>query len=439
MARFLFTLWPFPGHVHPNMAVAHALRERGHEVRFYTSSMASPTIEGEGFGLFPFQKVDEDLATGLPDGTRANRKRPFKLSALWRDLLIGTLSSQIQDLDEILSEWKPDVIVCDPIMWGPLLVTGEAHGIPVAVFSYTLACMLPGEDAPILGLSYPKAHSSFARMRARFVRLVSGLMTGRIAREASRLRSSHGLPPLRTSVNEFAGTMPLYLMCGTNDLDYQRADLPDSVKYVGLCAWSKPSDLPPPEWIAQLPDDKPLVFISEGTLPGKAPVTLQAAAEGLKDLPLQVVMTTVSDRSLSELGLDKVSPNVRVERYVPHSDIFPRTDVVVANGGAGTVLASLKEGIPLLVIPTAFEQPENAWRVVESGAGLHLSYDRCTPERLRKAVQRLLYEPSFKENARRVGADLARHGGGRQAAELLQELADAPVLQTDKASATNPL
>ena len=437
MARFLFTLWPFPGHVHPNMAVAHALRERGHEVRFYTSSMASSTIEGEGFELFPFKKVDENLVTGLPDGTRAYKKRPFKLKALWRDLLIGTLPSQLEDLDEILSGWKPDVIVCDPIMWGPMLVTGEAHGIPVAVFSYTLACMLPGEDAPILGLSYPKAHSAYARTRARFFRFVSGLMTGRIAREASRLRAAYGLPPLRTSVTEFAGSMPLYLMCGTNDLDYGRADLPDSVKYVGLCAWSKPSDLPPPEWIAQLTDDKPLVFISEGTLPGKAPITLQAAAEGLKDLPLQLVMTTVSDRSLAELGLDKVSSNVRVERYVPHTDIFPRTDVVVTNGGAGTVLASLKEGIPLLVIPTAFEQPENAWRVVESGAGLYLSYDRCTPERLRKAVRRLLDEPSFRENARRVGADLGRHGGGGQAADLLQELAGAPVSQTGKASETN--
>ena len=65
MARFLFTVWPFAGHVHPAVAIAHALRARGHEIAFYTGTAVRPTVEGEGFHFFPFEKVDEEEVTHL--------------------------------------------------------------------------------------------------------------------------------------------------------------------------------------------------------------------------------------------------------------------------------------------------------------------------------------------------------------------------------------
>ena len=60
MARFLLAVWPFPGHVHPTIAIAHALCARGHEVAFYTGRTAQRTIEDEGFKYFPFKSVDEE-------------------------------------------------------------------------------------------------------------------------------------------------------------------------------------------------------------------------------------------------------------------------------------------------------------------------------------------------------------------------------------------
>ena len=59
MAKFLFTVWPFPGHIHPNVAIAHALGERGHEAAFYTGGSIAASLEGEGFRCFPFRQLDE--------------------------------------------------------------------------------------------------------------------------------------------------------------------------------------------------------------------------------------------------------------------------------------------------------------------------------------------------------------------------------------------
>ena len=52
MATFLFTVWPFQGHVHPDIAIAHGLRERGHEAAFYTGCSARAALEVEGFRRF---------------------------------------------------------------------------------------------------------------------------------------------------------------------------------------------------------------------------------------------------------------------------------------------------------------------------------------------------------------------------------------------------
>ncbi len=133
-------------------------------------------------------------------------------------------------------------------------------------------------------------------------------------------------------------------------------------------------------------------------------------------------MTTGKQRTPAELQLDDDAPNVRVESYVPQSDLLPRTSVMVTVGGSGGVLAALKAGVPLVVVPTEWDRPENAQRVLEAGAGLRIAPEQCTPERLRAAIQRILSEPSFRQNAQRLAEACSRYGGPAQAAELLEGL-----------------
>src|SRR5438552_11285146 len=151
MSRFLLACWPFVGHVNPYLSVALALRERGHEVAFYTSQRARPTIEAESFSVFPFQQVDEDyvwqivrlMETGAPIGQQSVRAglRTFQ------DWLVGTMPGQIADLLPVIRDWRSDVLVAETAMWGSLLVLGETTDVPVAILSTLLGCLVPGPDA----------------------------------------------------------------------------------------------------------------------------------------------------------------------------------------------------------------------------------------------------------------------------------------------------
>jgi UDP:flavonoid glycosyltransferase YjiC (YdhE family) len=80
--------------------------------------------------------------------------------------------------------------------------------------------------------------------------------------------------------------------------------------------------------------------------------------------------------------------------------------LVVTHGGHGTVMRSLVNGVPLLVIPMGRDQADNAARVVGRGAGLSVS-DGATEEEIMSAVARLVTEPHFKAAAIRLGKAIA--------------------------------
>ena len=424
MAKFLIGVWPFQSHFFPLIAIAHALRARGHEVAFYTGTEAGAVVAGEGFRWFPFKQIDDqhlDAMMFTRRSTYASLKQPLQFKVLLRDWLLGTLPQQVEDLTTVIAAWQPDIIVSETSMWGPILVLHETHAIPVAVFSTVVGCLLPGPEAP-LGGGMPRPRHWSARLFVPLLKAAGDLLAADFRRIANEQRQRYGLRPLAVSVTEFTGQMPLYLVPSTPVFDYERHDLPPSVHYIGPCLWNKSHHEPPPEWLGQLPHDQPWVHVTEGTMHTQEPLVLRAAAHGLANLPMQVIMTTGGHREPVEMGLGTIAPNILVERWVAHSDLLPHTDVVVTTGGAGTVMTVLQAGVPLVVVPTEWDKPQNARRVVDAGVGVRLAPRHCTPKRLREAVEHVLQEPAYRQNAQRLRAAFACYDGPTRAAELLEDL-----------------
>jgi MGT family glycosyltransferase len=438
MKRFLITCWPFVGHLYPQMSVAHALRDRGHDVAFYTHESTRPIVEGEGFTLFPFVHVDERryerihaLEAQVPATQPKHRTLSVAMRA-YRDMLADSIPEQVTDLQPIIGRWRPDVLITDLSLWGPILVLWEVTGIPVALSSTMMGSMIPGPDAPPWGPGLPSPRTFGTRLLARAAQLGVDVVAHNMRRHVNGIRAQYGLRPMGCSVNAFTGRLPLYLIPSLPELDYNRRDQPPNVHYTGPCVWTKPTGAVPPDWLNELPVDRPWVHATEGTAQYQEPFLLRAVAQGLADLPLEVILTTgQSSRDPAMLGLHALPANVHVERWISHEDLLPRCAAIVTTGGPATVLAALNAGVPLVMVPTFWEKSDNAQRVVEAGVGLRLAPRHCTPDRVRAAVMRLLEEPVFRENARRMARRLAEAPGPPRAAELLESLAkEAPAPAT---------
>jgi len=114
---------------------------------------------------------------------------------------------------------------------------------------------------------------------------------------------------------------------------------------------------------------------------------------------------------------------VHVTDWLSHDVLLPRCAAVVTTGGMGTVMAALRAGKPLVVVPTGWDKPASAARVVAAGAGVRLAPRECTPERLRAAVDQVLGDPAYGAAARRAADLLAAAPGPAGAARLIEELA----------------
>jgi MGT family glycosyltransferase len=169
-----------------------------------------------------------------------------------------------------------------------------------------------------------------------------------------------------------------------------------------------------------LPKDRPWVHATEGTAQYQEPFLLRATAKALADAPVELILTTGQNRNPEKTGLTDLSPNVHIEGWLSHDDLLPRCAAIVTTGGPATVIAALKAGVPLVMVPTFWEKADNAQRVVEAGVGIRLAPKQCTPERIRNAVMRLLNEPHFRENARHMAQLLAQAPGPSRAAELIE-------------------
>ena len=424
--RVLFTLWPFTGHLLPQLSIATALRERGHEVAFYSGEAVRATLEQEGFELLPFERVEQERAfasmRAVDTGDRRQRPGNGRLLPILRDWLIETIPDQVADLRGVLARWRPDVIATDLSLWGPMLVLWESERIPVALSSTFMGPLIPGPDAPAFGFGLRPPRSSPGRLGSAALTRLTELGARGMRRRVDELRAQNGLEPLRESVNRYTARLPLYLVGSIPELDYDRRDLPASVHYVGNCI-TYPDPAGTAQWLEDIDASRPWVHVTESTLAYGEPFLLRTAIEALADEPVELILTTGEHRDPAALGRGTSDPNVHVAPWLSHGELLPRCSALVTVGGKATILAAAEAGLPMVLVPTTWDKPDNARRVTETGAGTRLPPRRLTAKRLREAVRAVLDQPSYGQAGSRLAAKLAAAPGPPRAAELLAQLA----------------
>jgi MGT family glycosyltransferase len=108
-----------------------------------------------------------------------------------------------------------------------------------------------------------------------------------------------------------------------------------------------------------------------------------------------------------------------VHQYVPQLEILEQADVFITHGGMNSSSEALHFGIPLVVIPVMGDQPIVANQIEKLGAGLQLNRLNLDAPTLRKTIEQVLSNASFKDKSSLVGKSLREAGGYKKAVEVI--------------------
>ncbi len=405
--RILLATSPGVGHLLPLLPVARAAAARGHDVRIAAGSSLGSIVARAGFDHVPAGPASlGDVARAIKalEGLTGRRRAVVMV----REAFAGTIARGIADdvlaavagaTTAVGGPWRPDVIVHEDMELGSWIVA-ERLGIPHATIQVTawrprVRELMATASAP-LSATYGLAPDAADRM------------LGRIffsTRPASMLDPDAPLPEVTAELRPIA-----------DDRDGAAADAANTAD-PGSAESAAESAADP--WPA---GDGPRIAVTLGTVNAGQHDVLHAMVRGAAtsaDGTARVAVALGADPA----AFGDVPSNVAVHRYVPMSALLANADAVVFHGGSGTFTAALATARPMVIVPLAADQLDNAERAVAVGIARSIAPDDLSADSVRAAIDDIRVDIDAASRLAAIAAEIAAMPGPEAAIERIEGIA----------------
>ena len=414
--RFGIISPPVSGHIHPFGALGRELIERGHEITFLHMEDVRAKATAEGLGFLPIGQTDHPAGTLGISLLRLGQLKGLAALRFTIQEIVKTTEMFCRDAPQAIRTAGIEALLVDQTepCGGSI---AEHLGIPfVTVCNALNLNQEPGVPPPFTSFAYKD--SALARVRNQLGYRVAGLVMSPVAKVVSRYRVQWGQQPYSDPQQSFSRLAQISQLPAS--FDYPRKELDSHFHYTGPLrkANAKPTPFP---W--ERLDGRPMVYASLGTLQNGREPLFRAFAEACAPLNVQLVMT--HGGGLDERVAQSFPGTPLVVSYAPQLDVLRRATLTLTHAGLNTVLDSLSCGVPLVAVPITYEQPAIARRVCWSGAGESIQLGQARPDRIRRAVERVLGNANYRQNAQKVQKSIQEAGGVTRAAEIVEEVTGA--------------
>ena len=366
--RVLFSCTAAEGHFRPLVPLAEEALSQGHEVVFASAESFRGRVRAAGFELLAAGIDRDELELRYAPYLKQlltidpGERRPYAFA--WRFGAIDALA-KVEELLAAATRWRPDLFVHEPCDLAAPLVA-EALGV----------------------------HS----VQQGFGRRVPAVCFEHAAEQVDSVWAELGLDPA-----------PL---CGAFRGDYidicppslRPVAVDDGVPVFEMRIASAVTTKGLPSWSGRSPNGR-TVYLTLGTMFNDLSV-FEVLLDGLSGVDCTVVATVGRDKDPKLL--EPLPPNAIVERFIPQDEVLPHVQAVVCHGGSGSTLAALAHGLPMLMLPQAADQFENALACQEIGAALVLMPGEISGDAIQAATTALLDDTTYTGNARRVAVEISK-------------------------------
>ncbi len=407
------------GDLHPYLAIAIGLKQRGHSVTLASSSMYREKVESEGVR---FVTIPPDLA-GLEHNEEMRRKAMSTLDGtryVFQQLFLPPIAEAYRIL---LAEARgADVLVGSLGAFALPLVAAKLR-IPFLSTALQPAAVLSKFDPPIVPAMpfLPMLSPSILRY------VYAGLhkMNKTLLKKAYDLAKSEGLPA--SAVPQLFGhsSPDGNLILFSKHFMRPQPDFPQPATMCGFPFYDKLDG----RQFAVDPDIES--FFAAGEPPYVFTLGTSAVLDpGAFYNEAYTAVTRMRKRAIFLVGRANYehykkmeSDRLLVRQYAPHSTLMPRGAVTVHQGGIGTTAQALRAGKPMIVVPFSHDQPDNAQRCVKLGVGLSIPRKRFNAHLLQQALEAA---PKLSELAHSMGVLIQSEDAVGVACEKIEATQPSP-------------
>jgi UDP:flavonoid glycosyltransferase YjiC (YdhE family) len=403
--KILIASTPAPGHLNPLLSIASLLVGSGHEVAVQVNEDLRPAVEAAGHRFLPEIPNAQTSAGYYFESYPERMQKSPGMEMTGYDLVhffARNITAQSASLKMALYDFHADLILADSLYWGtlPMLVDLREKRPAIVHLGVSVVNIGSGKNIPMRPNETPEQRHAELQLRER-------LMLQPAQQAVNAVLASLGYPALQCPILEAMTELPdLYLHPGIESFEYPDAN--SKVQYVG--ALPTTAGQPKlPDWWAQIDRTKRLVLVTQGTIANRdfsqviAPTLV--ALGGRENVTLII---TTGGQPVESIPV-AIPSNARIASFLPYAQIMPEIDLLITNGGYGTVNMAISHGIPVISAGLSEDKEEVSAHVQWSGAGIDLRTNLATPEDIRHAVDEIFTRPGYRERARQLSIEFASH------------------------------
>jgi rhamnosyltransferase subunit B len=402
------------GDIHPVIALGLELQRRGHHAAIVTSEYHRERILATGLG-FHFSAPDlrpDDKA--LIRATMDERRGPEEIVRF----MLQHLPQMYADYERAIdADGGADLLITSDLAYaGPILA--EKTGINWASQVLSPLSFLSAYDESVLPpipwlwrlkVLGPRAYGSILGLAKHAAR--------RLAAPVAEFRTTLGLAPRPDPFFDDKHSPSLVLAMFSRLLGEPRPDWPRQTVVTGFAFYDGDAPVSSPELRAFIAEGEPPIVFTLGSAavfdPGSFFIESARAAVAMGR---RAVLIGAPDQA----ALPPPDQHVGVFDYAPFSQVFPRAAAIVHQGGSGTTGQAMRAGRPMLIVPYAHDQPDNAYRAKKLGISATVARGEYRAGRVARELGRLLDDGAVGARAQEVGKAVAQEEGAAAAADAIE-------------------
>jgi zeaxanthin glucosyltransferase len=409
------------GHLNPMTTLGHELQQRGHRVTLFGIPDARAKTLAAGLEFWAIG--DREFPAG---SSAASFVELGKLSGLAALKYTITLFQQLtvmllREAPKAISAAGIELLLVDQTSFGGGTV---ADALKLPFISVSCALMLNREPSiPPINSNWSYNPAWWAKLRNQLGYRLLSRITKPVVNTVAEYRREWQLPPHLEPNDTYS---KLAQICQQPaEFEFPRQHLPQCFHFTG--SYSRPDSREPADFPFEQLTGQPLIYASMGTLQNKLIGVFENIAEACVGLDAQLVIALGGGNPAS---LPNLPGSPLVVGYAPQLKLLQKATLTITHAGMNTALESLSNGVPMVAIPIANDQPGVAARIAWTGTGEVIPLAKLSSSRLQTAIEKVLTEDSYKQNAVRLQTAIRRAGGVSRAADIVERVAQTgqPIL-----------